>query len=113
MNQTNTEFQFKDRIQKGRPKIYSDAALLVFFAMMTLKQINATRAQHRWLQTHPIMLETLRLRGCPSRLTLRRRYKALAGLLIEFSEFIAEWTVSKLNGQFQTDMFFACCRLRR
>ena len=47
-------------ISRGRPKIYSDASLLVFYAMMTLKQINAIRAQHRWLYAHPVMFETLR-----------------------------------------------------
>ena len=64
-------------ISRGRPKVYSDASLLVFYAAMTLKQINKIRGQHRWLYTHPIMLETLQLRFCPSHATLARRYKAL------------------------------------
>ena len=34
-------------ISRGRPKTYSDAALIVFYAMMTLKQINTIRGQHR------------------------------------------------------------------
>ena len=52
-------------INIGRPKTYSDVSLVVFYATMTLKQINTTRAQHRWLYTHPLMLETLRLPYCP------------------------------------------------
>ena len=35
-------------ISRGRPKVYSDASLLVFYAAMTLKQINKIRGQHRW-----------------------------------------------------------------
>ena len=85
-------------INTGRPKTYSDVSLVVFYAMMTLKQINTTRAQHRWLYTHPVILETLRLRYCPSRSTLARRYKALLPYLSEFCEFIAEWAVSNGYG---------------
>jgi hypothetical protein len=48
-------------VHQGRPKIYSNASLVVFYTIMTLKQINAIRGQHQWLYTHPIMLEPLRL----------------------------------------------------
>lgn len=85
-------------IHQGRPKIYSDASLAVFYAIMTLKQINAIRGQHQWLDTHPLMLERLRLRSCPSRSALGRRYKALAVFVSEFSEFIVDSGVSKRYG---------------
>ena len=85
-------------IGRGRPKTYSDAALIVFYAVMTLKQINTTRGQHRYLYTHPVMLERLRLPFCPSRSTLGRRYKALLPLLSEFCEFISDSAVSKGYG---------------
>ena len=85
-------------MSSGRPKTYSDAALIVFSAMMALKQINTIRGQHRWLYTHPLMLETLRLPFCPSRSTLSRRYKAVFPLLREFCEFIADWSVLKGYG---------------
>jgi hypothetical protein len=88
----------KTVISKGRPKTYSDASLLVFYAVMTLKQINTIRAQHRWLDTHPAMLKTLRLSFCPSHPTLARRYKALCPLLTEFCEFISEWAVANGYG---------------
>ena len=90
------EFAEKRRtpISRGRPKTYSDAALIVFYAMITLKEINTIRGHHRWLYTHPLMLETLGLRFCPSRSTLGRRYKVLLPVLSEFSEFIADWAVS-------------------
>lgn len=85
-------------ISRGRPKTYSDASLIVFYTMMTLKQINTIRGQHRWLYTHPMMLETLRLSFSPSRSTLARRYKALLPLLGEFCEFISDWVVSNECG---------------
>ena len=94
--------EFTERKQEvinlGRPKIYSEACLVVFYVLMTLKQINTIRGQHRWLYRHPVMLETLRLPFCPSRSTLRRRYKALMPVLREFCEFIAEWSVLKGYG---------------
>ena len=80
-------------INPGRPKVYSDACLVVFYAVMTLKQIHTTRGQHRYLYTHPLMLETLGLGFCPSRSTLGRRYKAMLPFLSEFCEFIADWAV--------------------
>lgn len=89
-------------ISRGRPKTYSDAALIVFYTMMTLKQINTVRGQHRWLYTHPLMLETLCLGFCPSRSTLARRYKQLFPLLSEFCEFIADSAVSQGYGFSQT-----------
>ena len=85
-------------ISRGRPKTYSDASLLVFYAMMTLKGINAIRGHHRYLYTHPIFLETLRLLGCPSRLTSGRRYKVLGVCVSEFCEFIADSRVSNGYG---------------
>ena len=104
-------------ISRGRPKTYSDAALLVFYAMMTLKQIHTTRGHHRYLYTHPLMLETLRLPFCPSRSTLGRRYKAMFPLLGEFSEFIADWAVLMGYGFSHTlayedkSLFKACGRV--
>ena len=85
-------------ITRGRPKTYSDASLLVFYAIMTQKQVHATRRQHYWLSRHPDLLETLRLPFCPSRLTLGRRYKALSEFVNEFCEFIADWVVSNGYG---------------
>ena len=95
--------EFAERKQKvvsrGRPKTYSDACLVVFYAVMTLKQINTTRAQHRWLYAHPILLETLGLPCCPSRPPLARRYKVLGSLLVEFCEFrVPDWAVSNEYG---------------
>ena len=87
-------------ISRGRPKTYSDASLIVFYAMMTLKQINTIRGQHRWLYTHPMMLEMLRLPFSPSRSTLARRYK------VPCCHFSVSFASSSRIGEFSRDMVF-------
>ena len=85
-------------LSRGRPKTYADASLLVFYTIMTLKQVHAIHRQHHWLYTRPILLETLRLPSGPSRLTLGCRYKAASACVGEFCEFIADWVVSNGYG---------------
>ena len=63
--------------KKGRPETYSDASLIVFYAVMTLKGITTMRAQQHYLFHHPLLLEKCRLPACPSHVTLGRRYKTL------------------------------------
>lgn len=70
-------------------RTYSESALIVFFATMTLKGITAMRAQHSYLFHHPLMLERLRLPGCPSHVTRGRRHKALTPTLTALTEYIA------------------------
>ena len=36
-------------VSRRRLKIYSDVPPLVFYPMMTLKQVNTIRGHHRWL----------------------------------------------------------------
>lgn len=75
----------------GRPKAYSDASLIVFFVIMTLKGIHQFRAQHRWLMAHPLWLIRLRLTQKPSRVTLLRRYKTLSPKITQFITFVSDW----------------------
>ena len=75
--------------KRGRPQTYSDASLIVFYAVMTLKGITAMRAQHDYLFHHPLLLERCQLPACPSHVTLGRRYKALTPELQAFTEYIA------------------------
>ena len=75
--------------KRGRPKTYSDASLIVFYAVMTLKGITAMRAQQAYLFHHPLYLERCRLPACPTHVTLGRRYKALTPELNAFTEYIA------------------------
>ncbi len=75
--------------KRGRPETYSDASLIVFYTIMTLKGITAMRAQQVYLFHHPIYLQRCRLPACPSHVTLGRRYKALTPKLQAFTEYIA------------------------
>ena len=75
--------------KRERPETYPDAALIVFYAVMTLKGITAMRAQQTYLFHHPLWLEKCQLPACPSHVTLGRRYKALLPQLKAFTEYIA------------------------
>ena len=75
--------------RRGRPETYPDAALIVFYAVMTLKGITTMRAQQHYLFHHPLLLLRCRLPACPSHVTLGRRYKALMPKLQAFTEYVA------------------------
>jgi len=79
--------------------------LIVFYAGMTLKGITAMRAQHNYLFHHPLWLERFRLPGCPSHVTLSRRYKALAPRLQAFTEYIAAWHLAT-DGTFSQEVVY-------
>ena len=87
--------------RRGRPETYSDASLIVFYAVMSLKGIPAMRAQQTYLFHHPLWLERCRLPGCPSHVTLGRRYKALTPTLEAFTEYIAASRFAEAAGFLQ------------
>lgn len=87
--------------KRGRPETYSDAALIVFYTVMTLKGITAMRAQHTYLFHHPLLLERCQLPACPSHVTLGRRYKALTPKLQAFTEYVATSDFAKHAGVLQ------------
>ncbi len=87
--------------KKGRPQTYTDASLIVFYAVMTLKGITAMRAQQDYLFHHPLMLERCRLPACPSHVTLGRRYKALTPKLQTFTEYVATSRFAEAAGFLQ------------
>jgi hypothetical protein len=89
----------------GRSKAYTDASLIVFFAIMTLKGLNEFRVQHRWLIAHPLALCTLKLKKIPSRMTLLRRYKALSPKLAEFITFLGDWA-TPLGNDFSREVVY-------
>ena len=89
----------------GRPYVYSDASLIVFFVVMTLKGIHQFRAQHRWLMAHPVWLIRLRLTKQPSRVTLLRRYKAVSSTIVPFITFIGDWAIP-LGDAFRQDVVY-------
>lgn len=74
----------------GRPKSYTDASLIVLFAILTLKGLHRFKAQYRWLKLHPQWLCRLKLACVPSRATLCRRYKQLACQLEAFIEYLGD-----------------------
>ena len=80
--------------RRGAPKVHADRCLIVFFALMLLKQIHRFKAQHRWLLTHPDWLSKLHFDKCPSRVTLSRRYKQLAPRLEAFVGYVGDVGVS-------------------
>lgn len=80
--------------RRGAPKVHSDRCLIVFFAVMLVKQIHRFKAQHRWLLTHPDWVSQLHFDTCPSRVTLSRRYKQLAPRLEAFIGHIGDVGVS-------------------
>lgn len=61
----------------GRPFVYAEKVLIVFFTLMIIRDVNAFKAQHRWLETHPKQREQLGFEQIPHRTTLSRRYKSL------------------------------------
>ena len=92
----------QEKVSKsGRPETYSDASLIVFYAVMPLKGITAMRAQQDYLFHHPLYLQRCRLPACPSHVTLGRRYKALPPKLQAFTEYIATSPVTTEAGFLQ------------
>ena len=90
-----------DISKSGRPHTYSDAALIVFYTIMTLKGITSMRGQQTYLFHHPIYLERCRLPACPSHVTLSRRYKALTPKLQAFTAYIATSSFARAAGFLQ------------
>lgn len=85
----------------GRPFTYAEEGFIIFFMIMQFRQIHAFKAQRRWLEKHPEMLEMLGWAMAPDRTTISRRYKALYEVVQEFVLFIGQY-VSSLEEQFST-----------
>ena len=79
---------------KGRPQVYADSSLIVFFAIMMFKNINRFKAQYTFLSTHPKWVSMLKLNSTPSRPTLSRRYKQLTPKLERFVEYLGDLGIS-------------------
>lgn len=78
----------------SHPKMYSDSLLIIFFAIMTLKQINHFKAQHAFLLEHPDWVKKLKFKSVPHRTTLSRRYKQLSEKINLFIEYLGDLGVS-------------------
>jgi hypothetical protein len=75
---------------RGRPVIYKDKILIVFFIIMQFKRLYKFKAQQRWLENHPDQRAEIGLATVPHRTTLSRRYKALYQVIQEFVAFLGE-----------------------
>jgi hypothetical protein len=75
----------------GRPFTYTEEAFILFFMVMQYRQIHAFKAQRRWLEKHPEMLEMLGWAVAPDRTTISRRYKALYEVVQEVVLFVGQY----------------------
>ena len=89
----------------GHPKKYSDRLLIIFFAIMSLKQINHFKAQYIFLLEHPDWMKRLKFTSVPHRTTLSRRYKQLAQQINLFIEYLGDLGVS-LDTQAPQDIVY-------
>jgi len=87
------------RSHRGRPFVYQQKALLVFFVVMQQRRTLRFKAQHRWLQHHPDLRQHIGLHEVPNRTTLSRRYKDLYPVLQDFIAFLGQYA-EDLDPQF-------------
>jgi hypothetical protein len=85
--------------KRGRPFTYAEEVFIIFFMIMQFRQIHAFKAQWRWLDKHPEMVEMLGWATVPHRTTIARRYKALYEVVQEFVLFIGQYA-PELDEQF-------------
>jgi hypothetical protein len=76
--------------KQGRPYIYKNKPLLVFFTLMQFQHITQFKTQHRWLKTHPQHQQLLGFETLPDRSTLSRRYKVFYPTIQALVAFVGE-----------------------
>ena len=83
--------QSSDDVSKlGKPYVYQNQSMIVFFIWMQFKQMYKFKTQWRWLKQHPESLSVLAWKAVPHRSTLSRRYKALYDVIQAFSAFLGQ-----------------------
>jgi len=70
---------------------YSNQMMIVLFTIFELRRIFKFKAQRRWLEDHPEMLQRLGWTSIPHRVTLSRRYKTLYPVLQAFVQFVGQY----------------------
>ena len=80
-----------DRAHIGRPFVYAEITMIVFFTMMLIRRIVAFKVQRRWLETHPEEAKGLGFDILPHRTTLSRRFKGSYEPIQEFVAFVGQW----------------------
>jgi hypothetical protein len=91
--------------KRGRPYVYGNQVLIVFFMVMQYRRIFEFKAQRRWLETHLTEREQMGFATIPHRTTLSRRYKALAPVLEDFIAFVGQ-AVETLDERFDSHDVF-------
>ena len=83
--------QASDAVQcAGRPFVYQQKNMIVFFMWMQFKRIYQFKTQWRWLTQHGEVLSVLEWKQVPHRTTLSRRYKQLYPVLEDFVVYLAQ-----------------------
>lgn len=77
-------------VRLGKPYVYSDESLIVFFMWMQFKMIYQFKSQWNWLEQHEDDLAVMGWKTIPDRSTLSRRYKALFDVIQAFSAFLGQ-----------------------
>lgn len=100
-------FNLFDRFVQANPTwdsqrfTYTQREMMVFFMLMQQRQINAFKAQRRWLMSHVTERRQLGWDTVPDRTTLSRRYKALYAVLQAFVAFVGQ-DAEALDEQFES-----------
>lgn len=89
----------------GRPFVYQQQSMIVFFMMMQFKRISQFKSQWRWLKTHPEGVMMLEWTQIPDRSTLSRRYKKLYAVLQDFIQFLGV-TSQALGDELKTEHLY-------
>ena len=85
--------------KQGKPYTFAQKCFLVLFINMQYRRIYKFKAQKRWLDLHPEMLQLLQWERVPHRTTFSRRYKAMSESIAAFIEFIGQ-QASDLGDEF-------------
>jgi hypothetical protein len=93
-NRFDAFVQTCEDVQKmGRPHLYRQESMIVFFMWMQFRRIFQFKTQWRWLKAQPEACQRLGWVQVPDRSTLSRRYKALYPVLQALIAFLAQDSV--------------------
>lgn len=76
--------------QLGKPYVYQNESMIVFFMWMQFKKVYKFKTQWRWLKQHPESLSVLDWKAVPHRSTISRRYKAIYDVVQAFGAFLGQ-----------------------
>ena len=79
-----------DVAKLGKPYVYQNQSMIVFFMWMQFKRVYKFKTQWRWLKQHPESLSVLAWKAVPHRSTISRRYKALYDVVQAFGAFLGQ-----------------------